>query len=730
MNEFISSYAPPSAIDDQGNLILANDKNSHDDKVLEYIQTGIENAKGFLRSNSAFKSAEVCMSILRGDSKPVRSTGPSRLQINKSRRQAREAIANQSDIRQNWKVRTLKTEDEFYQNQADRLNDLSSNWWFSQFVDRTIKSVQQLAGGHGTGYCWLYPDYDSLTGEIDIIPTWLDYKQVLVSHIPKDGDIYKAYRVDIRFEYPLPTAHKKFPDHIDLLVADRGKPSWILRGWEESKRKFEGIIKWSQKRNSKKSPISANPFPSCDVFYTFIMDEQINITGKTICMGGDPLAHWYYEVPSYIDKDGNPNTVGTNSFSKDVNGNTVETLRYLTRDECKLYPNRRLIISCSKGILYDGPPKWGDGLPPVVQFYFEKIVGEFLGISPINDTRSINDSVENIFRSMEDMAVGKVDPPIGVDDRTPKNIVADIKKLGARGLIGKVFNYSVMALQKAIVPLIGSEYYTIDTATFTLVQALQSLQDYSAGTRDFDNAQRLKQMPSADTQEAMVENLGTLTTDQSREQERSFMFLGRLWLSFAPQVYTLKRRLQILPTKNAFDFKELDFDPSSIAPKILENDSRPSWIRMKEHVKNFSIFVSPNSIQERQSYTNKLTLLQVSKLGVPISARKIYDTLVGDDEYDKCKAEYYAEQEEKAIAAAKIQGEVQSIMQAIQMKNQQPSNGNQQGQNPIIQDLLTHLGNNMNPTNSEGRPSSNEAAPKVESKNDEDGIKRTTLATS
>src|SRR5437870_5208702 len=178
-------------------------------------------------------------------------------------------------------------------------------------------------------------------------------------------------------------------------------------------------------------------------------------------------------------------------------------------------------------------------MPPVVQFYFDKIAGEFLGFSPIMDTRSLGNSVDEIVRALEDQVIGKVNPPIGIDNNVPKDVAQTVKRLGARGLIGKAFNYSIMTLQKAIVPLIGSEYYVVDRAAFDLVKFLQELQDYLAGTNDFANAQRLKQMPAADTQEAMIENLGVLTTDQARDQERSFMYLGRLWMSFAPQVYTL-----------------------------------------------------------------------------------------------------------------------------------------------------------------------------------------------
>jgi len=92
------------------------------------------------------------MAILRG--KTIK--GLSNPANNKSRRQTKN-IADQSDIRQSWSVRTNKTKDEQYQNQAERFDQLSQDWWTKQFVDRVVKGAQQFAGGYGTGYIFSGP---------------------------------------------------------------------------------------------------------------------------------------------------------------------------------------------------------------------------------------------------------------------------------------------------------------------------------------------------------------------------------------------------------------------------------------------------------------------------------------------------------------------------------------------------------------------------------------------
>jgi hypothetical protein len=714
VNKLISGYAPPCAISDSGNF---NSSSKYYDELLNYIKTGLDNERAYLRSCRAFKKAELSMQVLYGDTFRKDLKGLSNIVVRKSRRQAREAIANQSDIRQNWQIRTTKTDDAICLDQADDLNNLSKHWWNSLFVDRKVKGAQQYSGGQGTGYMFLWPDYDPLSGDIDIIPHFLNYKSVLVGHIPDDDEIQNAYRVDVRLEMPLPMAHKKFPDFIETIKADTEIPSRMARGFEKTKKAWRGLWKWKEEKNNQTSV--SNPFPSVNIFYTFIDDQTINETSKTICMG-EVDSHWYYEVPSFYNEEGEINKVGTNTY---LNGEEVK--RYLNREDCKLYPNRRLIISCSSGILYDGPPQWGDGTIPVSPFYFDKVAGEFLGFPVIMDSLPIENSINNMLQAMEDAVVGRINPPIGIDSSIPQDIADKIKSLGTRGLIGKAFQYSVAHLQKAIVQLVPAEYYTIDSKAFELVNLLQSLQDYVSGTQDWASSAQLKQMPAAETQEALLQKLGVLTTDQAREQEKSFMYLGRIWLSFADQVYTVKKRLQILG-KNAIKPTYIDYDPTKFE-QVYKDDSRPKWIVRREHMKNFAVYVSPNSVQERQSTQNKLASLQLAKMGnSAIPDKMMYDLFVGDDQFEKRQKEFFEEQLQKAKHAATIQAEVQKIMQAAGVGA--TGNGNSNGvDNPMIQQVVEALSAKF--SSNVGRPPDNETPARLESKM-RDGIPDSTLVTS
>lgn len=740
MSDYSTSYQPPSPITPNG--VFKNwDK---DDELKEFIDTGLENGKSYLRAQRAWTKADLGMGILYGDSFRKSLPGLSNLEIHKSRRQAREAIANQSDIRQTWRIRTTKGKDdsdeinERYQVQINNLNNLSEDWWSRLEVSSTVKLAQQYAAGAGTGYVFLWPDYHPITGEIDIIPMALDHKSVLVSHIAKDGDLNKCYRVDIRLEMPLPLAHKKFPDHMEMICADTGVPSWTARNYDPVGPKvWKGIIDWvgRQKKKVRESQDDKSPFPTANIIYTFIDDQSINTSGRTVGMGEIPNAHWYYEVPSLYKEDGSINQVGTNVFDqvKDYKGDvtgTQERMRDLIPDDCKMYPKGRLIISCKSGIIKDGPPRWGIFRQiPVAQCYFDKVAGEFLGFPVTMDSDKLGQAVDRMARAFEDSVLGRINPPIGVDESLPDPERKKIQALGLRGLIGKSIYYSTRIIQKAITPLVDASYFTIESNAMAFAQALKTEQDYLAGTNDFSWAQKLKQMPADDTQESFMKSQGVLTWDQSREQEKFFHSLGMIFLNFAPQVYTLKRRLQILGT-DFIKYEVVDYSPDSIAPDDVENDSRPSWKILQEHMKNFSVYVTPNSIQERNSYTRKLALLQCQKAGVTIPDSMIYDALIGDDKFNQARVHYFEEQEKKAIAAARINGIVQQIMQAIQSASQpqgQPTNGNGAQQNPQIEQMLGEIMSKLgsSQTNQEGRPSSDNAPARIELKSDG----RQTLAT-
>src|SRR5687768_16356531 len=97
MNEFTKTYAPPSYINDDGSFAT-----NIDDKLVEWVQENNTKGQTYLRANRAWKSADICMAIFYGDETERTAIG-SKVSIKKLRRQAREQVANASNIRPRWK---------------------------------------------------------------------------------------------------------------------------------------------------------------------------------------------------------------------------------------------------------------------------------------------------------------------------------------------------------------------------------------------------------------------------------------------------------------------------------------------------------------------------------------------------------------------------------------------------------------------------------------------------
>lgn len=664
-DDFTHLYAPPSFITTGGDYAIP------EAKVVEWIQKNNEKSMSFLRSNRGWKSAKICMSIYYGDETEKIPSRLSKVSVKKLRRQAREAVENGSNIRPNWQHRSRKSK---YQKQAEMYDKLRDDWIYSQDFYHKLKEALQYAAGGGTGYIWLWPDFDKATGQEEIIPRVLDWTQVLPYHAGRDADLDGMYGITVHIEYPVPEAHEKWPNHINILRPDRNVPSSFIKNWQKVSRAFRGVY---DRLKNNKATIAQDPYPVTDVYFTWVRDNSINTSDTEILMGREK-AHYSYKVPP----------------------------------EGKLFPYRRFIISTNVGIIYDGPPLYFNCHVPIAAFKFEHIAGEFLGINIIRDGRRLEDSNNNILRAFEDSIVGKLNPPLSVSDKLPKSIRTQLAT-NTRNLIGKIFEYSPMAMKDAIAPIFPPDFFNPAQGSVDYIKFSQEMMDYMMGTADASVLTKLNQMPAADTQESFLKSLGTLATGHARGIEASIIRLAKIWLYFAPQVYTTERIITTLGANGIL--KAMDFDPNSIVPAKDDGDYTDLSYsqRLQSHIKQFSIYAAPNSIQERMSQTNKLILMQLIKMGVEIPNQKLYDTFLDDGEYLTGKEEWKKEQLEKILMSAMLQ------------KALAAANANADPMNQMATSIAEMLKGQQN---NEGRPPTNNQPPRLESKNRE-GVPDSTVAT-
>lgn len=667
-DNFTEIYAPPSFITQEGEFAIP------ENKLLEWLSENHNKAMSFLRSNRGWKSADICMAIFYGDETERIPKGLSKVSVKKLRRQAREAVANAANIRPNWQHRSRKDK---YQDQAEILDKLRDDWFYTQDLYHRLKESMQYAAGGGTGYIWLWPDFDKATNELEIQARVLDWKQVLPFHAGRNDNVDYMYGVSVHLELPVPEAHEMFPKHINILLPDRDVPSSYTKSWQKVNRTFRGVYDRLRGKNNSTS-IAQDPYPVVDVYYTWVRDNTINNTQHEVQMG-PAGAHYSYKV-----KPGG-----------------------------KLFPYKRLIISSNIGIVYDGPPLYINCHVPIVPFKFDGVVGEFLGINIIRDGRRLEESNNNLLRAFEDSVIGKLQPPLAVSDKLPRSIRAQLRT-NTRLLIGKIFEYSPQLLKEAIIPILSPEFFNPAQGSAELIKFNQEMSDYLMGTADSSILTKLNQMPAADTQEAFLNSLGALAKDHSRGFEESMTRMAKIWLYFAFQVYTTERIIVKLGVGGVLG--AMDFDPQSLVPKKeVEGDSYISDYpaRLQNHMRQFSIYTAPNSIQERMSQTNRLIVLQLNKMGIEIPNEKIYDTFLDDGEYKTGKEKWKQEQLEKVMLSAILQ-------RALQAANAQAD-----PQNALASQLSEIIKGQQN---GEGRPASNAQPPRLEQKMRE-GIPDSTIAT-
>jgi hypothetical protein len=705
----------------------------NDETLLKKLQKCVEDSQNFLRSQRYWPFADICMNLYFGESTANVLKGTSSLEINKISRQIQEAVATQFNLQPNVNYRTKKTNDVEMVKQAKILDQLFQDTWISQKVGRTIRRVGDFTGGAGSGFLFCWPQYDALADEIVLKHYPISHKHILVLHGKEEADIQDFQNVTIRLELPLTEALDMYPSHSSIIKSDRDAPGWLFKRLKKLKQGlWKGVVGHFRNRDRLQSTIQSS-YPTCDIFHTFLKDDCLNKTGETLIVG-DITKHWGYKVPSYYDSNGLVNKVDTGRkslvYSDDGSGEREEPIyRDVTLKECKIFPRGRHIIWTNFGIIYDGPPMWGNGLTPVAPFRFRKMPSEFLGVPIALSVRSLESSANNLLRSIENSITGKLRVPVGVDTNADPTLIKAIQQGGVRGLLGKVFKYRMTLMEKALIPLLPKEFFDIDNRAFEYIGELQKMMDYQMNTTDFASMAGLKQLPASDTQDALLRNIGPLAIDHSNEIEYGMSCYADIFLGFVDQLYPLERRLVILG-KDGVTLDSIDYNPSSFVPLKDLNDSRPFWLRLNNHLKNFSVFAVSSSMQERNSMTNRLTLMQMLKIGAKIPSRLLYEICTNGayGEYSELEEEYYEEQGRAALVAAVLNMAINQMQQ-----NAAPENN-------IFKNVIEALkGGDYNRIKEimggqnagEGQPPSFNQSPRLDSsKTDSSGIPRTTTTTS
>jgi hypothetical protein len=598
-NQSPSYYLAPPPFDLEGNPCSA-------DEQFAWAREMVAQGRSYLRLQAAHPFIQDGLDLINGDFAKSNNVSLSNVKTDITVRNLRELNAAQSNLRI---IPAIQTEAQEFRDHAIVLNKSYMHWQGKTFADRVIRGAWQQATGVGTGYCSMgyNPDYYSLLrGEIELRqhgPT-----DVLPLGLPYDHNIQNAYAVALRIPTPYHQAIRMFPDYADK-----------IRPTSEASRHHGTVVAQSVKFASavlkRFGPGAAQerepmPWAMTDIYYIFIDDRSVNWTDHPVHMG-DPGTSWEYIVPHV----GQMIETGHDADGK---------VRYkqATASDCMFYPYRRLMISTDTDVMNPDPTLqvnhgW-HGRVPIVQFRADDWPWLFLGF-PLSKAGMLLEKANiEVLRAIVDALNVRLSPPTGYDRNTMARSLAETFNLRIPNQrIG--LDYSLGG-ENQLRPLIPVEYLNVPNNSMEFVAANESRITHQMGVADATALTRARQLPAGDSAERLLEALGPIIKDQSRNMEFSVTQLGDFWIPLCFQWWTARKRFQIFG-EDGLVSGDGDWNPGSLVPQDDQNIPLYSsyFDRARRHANHFHYRVEPYSLHEMNSMTRKMAFLQLQRSGFPLS---------------------------------------------------------------------------------------------------------------
>ena len=329
---------------------------------------------------------------------------------------------------------------------------------------------------------------------------------------------------------------------------------------------------------------------------------------------GPPGASWSYVVPS-MDSD-MADTAVTGGERK---------MRKANVDDCRLYPNMRLIVTASgvsEGPVYDGPAwDWHGMMPP--RFFADDWAWEPMGFSLIRDVirHGAGAAVYGTSRGHEDQGAdgprddlrhsSKIDPGTA-EQFDPWELR---KRLGVDGEVD----------EKAIRTAIPADILHVGEEPFVWMKYLLDYVSKQLGANQFQALAQAK-MVSSEPAEDLLRIAGPVARDMSAAMESPFADVMEMLKYQILQNFDTARVITYTGPDGVTP-ETLDFDPAKVIPSHLpgEDLEKPSQFsrmeRAKAFARNLRLQVAPGSIHGITQTQQKLLMLQTLAWWVPDQSR-------------------------------------------------------------------------------------------------------------
>jgi len=633
-----SAYLCPAPFEDDSGA--ANREIATADSLLAWAKDVVSDGRSYLRLQPAYPFIQDGLDLVNGETQSTPIGTLSKMRTDQTVRNAKELIAAQTNIRI---IPAFKSTMEEFKRQEGILNKSFMAWQSMTFADRRLRKAWQYAEIAGTGYVGTRYDPNYwYKGKGDIVWDAYGPLDVLPVGMGRQHDLQKAYAVALRVETPVHEAWRLFPLYVDQIKPARDARAGHGVVISQAVKFASAVLK--RFGPGARYEREAAPWAMVDVYYIYVDDqESYNDTGEPVKMRGpDGLygTSWSYEVPFV----GQEIPLGEGKFKK------------ATREDCLLYPNRRLVVAIGTdmlGVIVNPDPTcqaspWWHAKVPLAQLRADDWAWNFLGFPITRYGQSLERASIDMWRGMVDAMNARLSPPRAFDRNSQAAALAQtINTRIPNQVVG--LDLSLVPLAQQMGPLLPYQWYEYPAHYLQAQQMLTGMMKEQMGIADASAMARARQLPSGDSVEKLLEQLGPLIKDQSRNMEESVRSLGEQWKSCFFQFYTAAKRMQILGPEGLAE-EDYDYRPGTLIPyadeeawksaggpdmKSVEMRRKfgapeeweayfargeivPQFERARWHKDNFSFTVTPYSLHEFNSVSRKLFYIQLQSRGFPL----------------------------------------------------------------------------------------------------------------
>jgi hypothetical protein len=573
-------------------------------KRFGYIQEILDDGEAWLQKQPFWNDLDRAEKIIRGQEMMKADENRSDLTSNRLKRIGREMVAAISDVR--YPDDIWNSDNKAYAAEMEMFSKMARAVWYEARAPYAVRRLTQWMMAGGTGYFWpvfrrrravdpgstgiCFDDY----GPRDVVPFMID-----------ERNWQETYGVTMVKMVSLPKAHALFPQFQDKLrpVPKRRMQSGVVTArmnFINSLRGNDSSIPWVEKQ--------------CELRYTLIRDLSFNDTEIPIPMG-DAGASWSYVVPN----------LGMDIAANDTK-NGERYMRKATIDDCRLYPNMRLMITAS-GVeepVYDGPAwDWHGYFPP--RFSSDDWVTEPMGLSIFRDVFDLERARQFTERAIDMKIKAQMDPGMAYDQTKINAATAEEldpwemrKRLGVDGEVD----------EKTFRTIVSDAQMKVGAEPFEWIKYIDESQDYYLGTNQVSALAKAKMSTGQEGADDLLRIAGPITRDICAGMEGPMADVLEMQKYQDLQFFDTARTMRYVGPDGVTP-ETFDFDPASLVPAYMpgEDLGNPSKFSRMERAKNFarslSLTPTPGYLHGIPQTQQKLLLLQGWRSGFPIDPARV-----------------------------------------------------------------------------------------------------------